>query len=163
MLIFYDLWFLGVKKYVKRVHRNDKKNLPWDFFLGVLGRSILHYCYKFSFSPRYIYTSISGDATFLFFFFLVWSREAYFDDKYETNHKISRGFSRSAENKNIINISSLQNLIKFIRLLLKSFDFMNWLENICHSRSKRQSQGQVVLLFITNIIKYEIRFLSSQQ
>ena len=46
--------------------------------------------------------------------------------------------------------------------MFKPFDFIKWQANICHGRSKRWSHSYAILLFIKNIIEYEIRFLSSQ-
>ena len=70
-------------------------------------------------------------------------------------------FSWFDEDKNNIKISSVKNSLKFFWPWFNPFDFLKWQENIWHSRSKRRSYGHAILLFIKNIIKYEIRFLSS--
>ena len=99
--------------------------------------------------------------TFHFFFF---KRKRHV---WMTNIKIITKFlevfSRFEENKNVINISSVENWFKFFRTLFKPFYFIKRQENICHSRSKRRSHSHAIFLFIENIIKYEIGFLSSQR
>ena len=98
--------------------------------------------------------------TFHFFFLLKGKRHVWM-----TNIKIIAKFrevlSRFEEKKNVINISSVKNSFKFLWALFKPFHFIKCQRNTCHSRSKRRSHGHDILLFI--IIKYKIRFLSSQR
>ena len=111
----------------------------------------------FLFSEILLYQEMK---TFHFFFLLKGKRHVWM-----TNIKIFVKFrkvlSRFEEKKNVINIPSVKNSFKFLWALFKPFHFIKCQGNTCHSRSKRRSHGHDILLFI--IIKYEIRFLSSQR
>ena len=121
-------------------------------------RPSINSCHKFSFFLRYFY--IKKWKLSIFFFLLKGKRHVWM-----TNIKIIAKFrevlSRFEEKKNVINISSVKNSFKFLWALFKPFHFIKCQRNTCHSRSKRRSHGHDILLFI--IIKYKIRFLSSQR
>ena len=116
-------------------------------------------CYKFSFFSRYFYIKKWQ----LSIFFLFKGKRHVWMTSIKIITKFREVFSRFEENKNVINTSSVKNWFKFLRTLFKPFDLIKWQESICHSRSKRRSHDHAILLFIKNIIKYEIRFLSSQR
>ena len=114
-------------------------------------------CYKVFFFPRYFYIKKWQ----LSIFFLFKGKRHVWMTSIKIIMKLREVFSRFEENKNVINISSIENWFKFLRALFEPFNFIKWQENICH-RSKRWSHGHAIFLFTENIIRYEIQFLSSQ-
>ena len=65
--------------------------------------------------------------------------------------------------KNVINIPFVKNWFKFLCALFKPFDSIKWQEKSSHCRSKRWSHDHSILLFIKNIIKYDVGLLSRQR
>ena len=142
--------------HTKSVYIVGKKVLKWV-------NASLKVVTNFSFSQELLYQEMT---TFHFFLFKG-KRHVWITSKIIT--KFWEVFSWFKENKNVINISSVKNWFKFFWALFRPWYFTrkNFMvktqENIFHSWSERRSHGHAILLFIKNITKYEMPFLSSQR